>query len=343
MTTEQSHYFLIAIILIFVGLISLLLSGFLTPLVLGTILAAISYRWYKKISVKLPEKENLAALLTLLLIVTVVIVPALILIALLAKEAFNVFVLAQAQINLNDNPLTPLLQMISEKFNTNAEVMLRTQILPGLKNFGIYLSNQLSGILSDALQLFVGFFVMLVTIFYLLRDGRALGEFLIKFSPLKTEDELFIFQTFKKVSRAVFYGNFVSALAQGSLGGLGFWIFGLESPVLWGATMAFLALIPLLGPYLIFIPAAAYLLIANKTGLAIGFLLYNIILVSSVDNIIRPKFISEEIKIHPLLVLLSILGALKIFGILGIIYGPLIVAIFFALLDIYLKSSESAA
>jgi predicted PurR-regulated permease PerM len=341
MTTNESRYFLLAAILVFLGLVALLLSGFLAPLILGALLAAISHRWYGKLLLSLGDRQDLAALLILLLIVAVIILPTLLLIVFLANEAFNLFLQTQAQIELRDNAAATLLESISKKINADAEAIFRTQVLPALKNFGLYLSERLSGILSDVVELIFGFFVMLVTTFYLLRDGKSLGEFLIKVSPLKTDDEVSIFETFKKVGRAVFYGNFLSALAQGGLGALGFWIFGLDSPLLWGAMMAFLGLIPLLGPYLVFLPATAYLYLIGQAGTAIVFLTYNFLLVSGVDNIIKPKFISEEIKIHPLLILLSILGALKIFGIIGIIYGPLIVAIFFALLNIYLKTTEA--
>jgi predicted PurR-regulated permease PerM len=342
MTTNQSRYSLIALALVFLGLTAMLLSSFVAPLVLGAILAAGTYPSYTKLRTALKDRENLAALLMILVIVVIILTPILTLLTLLAQEALDLFLLTQEQDNLTDNPALLLFQNLAAQLGIDAERFIQEQVLPSLKNFGLYLSSRVGSLLSDALQLFLGFFVLLVTIFYLLRDGKALGDFLMKFSPLQTKEELYIFQTFKKVGRAVFYGNFLSAMAQGALGGLGFWIFGLGSPVLWGTTMGFLGLIPLLGPYLIFIPAALYLFLAGQTGMAVGFLAYNLILVSSADNIIKPKFISEEIKIHPLLILLSILGALKIFGIIGILYGPLIVSVFFALLEIYLQSKESA-
>jgi len=182
---------------------------------------------------------------------------------------------------------------------------------------------------------------MALSIFYGLRDGDKLKKALIKISPLDENDEIIIFSKLKEVSRAIFYGNLVSAAAQGFLGGLGFFIFGLGSPVLWGTIMAFLALIPVLGPFLIFIPAAIWMwLTGGNIGIIIVFLVYNIVLVSGVDNILRPIFIGNKIKTHSFLVILSVLGGLSLFGLWGIIYGPVILVTFLTLAGLYLKNNN---
>jgi len=340
MATENNHskYFLIGAILIFVGLLGLLLSRFLTPLVLGLFLAALSYPWFKKIKELLNDSKNTAALFTLFVIITIIIIPVIFISILFFQELLNLFLMIQEQAT-NNSPAFQMLTKIIHDLNLDAE-MIREQIISGVRGFGTQLINSLSSIFSNIFQLIIGFFIMLVTIFYFLRDGKILGEILIKASPLKTEDELYIYQTFKEAIRAVFYGNFLSALSQGILGGLGFWIFGVGSPILWAAIMTFLSLIPLLGPYIIFLPATAYLLIIGKTGTAIGFLIYNFLLVSTVDNIIKPQFIGGKIKVHPFLILLSILGGLSSFGILGIIYGPLIVVLTFIFIEIYNRSNK---
>jgi len=336
MPAKESKYFLNALLVLFLALFILILAGFLAPLVLGLLLAGLGFPLYRELSKKIGDKKNLAALITVFAIALVIILPFLGVLSLLAKEAFDIFTTARDQWAV-DQSFMQTLEPIAQKLNLDLGELIRNQLAPIIENIGLTISREIGGLLSDALRLALNFFVMIVTTFYLLRDGEKLANFLIKLSPLKTSDELSLYHTFREAGKAVFFGNFISAIVQGLLGGLGFLIFGIGSPVLWGTVMAFLALIPFLGPYLIFLPAAIYLFISGDALTAILFLLYNILIVSTVDNLIKPKLISDRIKIHPFLILLSILGGIKVFGLLGIIYGPLIAAVFLALLKVYLE------
>ncbi|MBF8280522.1 MAG: protein of unknown function UPF0118 [Candidatus Magasanikbacteria bacterium] len=327
---------------IFLFLVMALLFGFVTPLVIAAVLAAIGAPLYEHIVKIFRGRRNLAALTVVLATIVFIVLPFIFLMNSLLNEAGVLF--AKTRDELNTEQVASFLQsnnvvargiraVIGEK-NFDADTFLQAYIVPAAKNIGLYISHQIGNILSNILNFFFKFFIMAVTLFYLLRDGRALGKFLLALSPLKTSDEIHIFETFKSAGKAVFIGNLVSALSQGVIGGLGFLMFGVGSPVLWGTVMGFLALIPLLGPYLIFLPATIYMIAVGKPiALILGFLLYNILITSTVDNFIKPKLIGSKINVHPLLVLLSILGGLKLFGILGILYGPLIVVIFLALVD----------
>lgn len=339
MQNNEAKYFLIGAILLFLGLFGVLVSGYTTPLIIGLLLTALAYPLYQWLLKHLGGKENAAALLTIFVIVLIIIVPLTSLAVLFSQEALHLFITIQERAQ-TDHFLAQPLTSLAKKLNIDPAA-LENQLGNAFKNIGLQILSRLSGLLSNLTELILEFFVMLVTIFYLLRDGEIFGQLLMKASPLRTGDELQIYQTFKKTGRAVFYGNFVSALAQGTLGGLGFWIFGLESPILWGTVMGFLALIPLLGPYLISLPAAVYLFFSGKMGILIGFLLYNFLLVSSIDNIIKPKLIGGQIKVHPFLILLSILGGLKLFGVMGIIYGPLIIVTALTLIDIYHHNNKN--
>jgi len=340
MPIKESKYFLNALLIIFLALFIVIVAGFLAPLVLGLLLAGLGFPLYRELLKKLSQKKNLAALITVLVISLVIILPLVGILSVLAKEAFDLFTVARDQWAVNQSFMEAL-EPLSEKLNLNLEELVRNQLTPVIENLGLTISKEIGGLLSNAVNLALNFFVMIVTIFYLLRDGEKLTNFLIALSPLKTSDELSLYHTFREAGKAVFFGNFISSGVQGLLGGIGFLIFGIGSPVLWGTVMAFLALIPFLGPYLIFIPAAIYLFVTGTTTTAILFLLYNILIVSTVDNLIKPKLISARIKIHPLLILLAILGGIKVFGLMGIIYGPLIAAVFLALLKVYLEHTAS--
>jgi predicted PurR-regulated permease PerM len=334
MPFRQSNHVLVALLLGCLGLFALILSGFAAPLILGTILATIARPAYEWISKNVRIHRNAAGLITVTLVSLVIILPAAGLLTLLTREAINLFTLLSDNPSFAD-PILRTLSRISQATGIDVVSFAQQQVVQFSRTIALTVSNQIGGLLSNFGSLILAFFVMMVTMFYLLRDGHAFATFLIELSPLKTKDELGLWKTFEDTGRAVFYGNVASALAQGILGGLGFALFGLSSPTLWGAVMGFLGLIPLLGPYLVFLPAAAYLFVTGKIALGIGFLAWNLILVSTIDNVLKPEIISSKIKVHPFVVLVSILGGLKLFGIMGLIYGPLIASLFLTLLAVY--------
>lgn len=333
--------FLLGIFVLFLGLVIFLLSGFLTPLVLGILFASLSYRFYIWIRKAVNGHATLAALLVVIAITFLIIIPFLTLTTLLANEALQLFLTSRESFALN-HPLMQTAASFLARFNIDLPGVFQEQVAPTLQNIGGFLTRQIGNLLSNALLFTLDFFILILTVFYLLRDGQALGSFLMEVSPLADRDNIKLFQTFLETGRAVFYGNFVSAVAQGTLGGIGFALFGLSAPVLWGTVMAFLAFIPFLGAYLIFIPATIYLFLTADLSTVILFFLFNLLLVSTVDNIIKPKLISAKIRVHPLFTMLAVFGGIKLFGILGIIYGPLIASIFLVLFDMYRERVKPA-
>jgi predicted PurR-regulated permease PerM len=144
------------------------------------------------------------------------------------------------------------------------------------------------------------------------------------------------------MGRAVILGNVLSGTIQGILGGFGFFFFGLGSPFLWGTVIGFMAFLPIIGASVIFIPTTVILLLQGHTGIAVGYLAYNMFYSSIMEYFIKPRLIGKGMRMNPVLVFIGILGGIKLFGILGIIYGPLIITIFITLAEIYrLEYSES--
>ena len=154
-------------------------------------------------------------------------------------------------------------------------------------------------------------------------------------SPLSDASEQKIYQRIITAVNAVMRGALIVAVVQGTLAGVGFWIFGLGAPVLLGMFTTVASLIPLLGTALVLVPATAYLFITGSTASGIGLAIWGGIAVGLIDNILKPKLIEQRMKIHPLLILLSIIGGIHAFGFLGFILGPLILAIAWALAEIY--------
>jgi predicted PurR-regulated permease PerM len=182
---------------------------------------------------------------------------------------------------------------------------------------------------------------MLLVIFFLLIDGEKLITFVIELSPLPDDQDKKLMEKFHAMASVVLVVNGLSGVIQGSLGGAAFAIFGLGSPLLWGSLMAILAFLPILGIALVVIPAAIYLFLKGRIGAGIFFLIFYLVVSSVMEYVIKPKLVGDKVQIHTLLVFLSILGGLKVFGILGIIYGPLVITAFLTLTDIYRSSYET--
>jgi predicted PurR-regulated permease PerM len=171
-------------------------------------------------------------------------------------------------------------------------------------------------------------------------DGDKLISFIVDLSPLPKEQDEKLIQKFKDMAGAILIGNGLGGLIQGLAGGIVFSIFGFKSSFLWGVIMGFLAFLPIIGVGVVFVPAAIYLFIKGRIASGIFFIVFYLILSVSVDNLLKPKLVGQRVKMHTLLVFFSIIGGLNIFGILGIIYGPLITTAFLTLTDIYYTSYQ---
>jgi predicted PurR-regulated permease PerM len=202
-------------------------------------------------------------------------------------------------------------------------------------NIGLSLSRQLSSMASNLIDFLINFFVMMVMIYYLFLNGKVLREFITGLLPLPVEQQNIIVKKFEEMGKAIINGNLFSGIIQGILGGLGFFVFGLGSSLLWGALIGFFAFLPFIGAPAIFIPAALILFLQGKAGIAIGFLVYNLVYSQAIEYYFKPKYIGKGMSMNPGLVFIGVLGGIKLFGVLGIIYGPLILTVFFTLLEIY--------
>jgi predicted PurR-regulated permease PerM len=137
------------------------------------------------------------------------------------------------------------------------------------------------------------------------------------------------------MARAVIWGNGLSGVIQGILGGLGFFLFGLGSPILWGTVIGFMAFLPIIGASVVFVPAALLLLIQGKGSTALGYLAFNACYSAIIEYLVKPRLIGKGMRMNPILVFIGILGGIKLFGILGVVYGPLIITIFLTLAELY--------
>ncbi len=201
-----------------------------------------------------------------------------------------------------------------------------------------------STILASVPSILVNVFVVFFSMFYFLRDGKSLLDKVGGFLSFSRTEYAHLLQKLREILRGMVYGSFVVAFIQGIVGGIGFFFFGIPSPLFWGLGMALFSLIPYVGTALIWVPAALILLVGgvihNSTPLllkGVGLFFYGFIFISGVDNLLRAKFMGGKAKTHPILILLGILGGVPLFGPLGMFIGPVVLAITVVLASLFFK------
>jgi len=341
----QVRYFLI-FFLISLFLLGRVLYPFMSILILSFILSTLFRPAYLLFNRKLPNTPS--SLITCLLITAIVFVPLVFFITALSNEALTVYQWGR------DSRVWLTLQLFIQESTFVAQVLEylhevgfdldATQISDSLsyvvKMGGLMLYNQASAWAANIAQFFFLFAMMILVIFFLLIDLPRLLEFLIHLSPLPDDEDRLLIRKFQEIATAVLKGNGICGIIQGVLGGAVFYAFSMNSPILWGCIMAILAFLPIFGIGLVMIPAALLLAINDRMSAGIFLFCFYIILSFSVEYLLKPKLVGDEVHIHTLLVFLSIIGGLSVYGILGIIYGPLIVTIFLTLSEIYLKKYD---
>ena len=336
------RYFLV-VFLISIFFFGRLLWPFWSILVLSFLLTNLFRPLYIFMSRKMPE--SLASVLTCLLIIAIVFIPLIFFVFSLTDEALSLYswgrdsrVGLKLQVFLQESPIILQLQDQLKEVGFQFDPSQVTDTFSYLvKKGGLMLYNQASGWAANVLQFLFLFFIMILVIFFLLMDQPKLIAYMIRLSPLPEDENHLLIEKFQEIANAILKGNGICGLIQGILGGSVFSILELNSPLLWGSIMAILAFLPIFGIGLVMIPTSGILIITGRMSEGIFLFVFYIILSFSIEYIIKPKMVGNEVKMHTLLVFLSIIGGLSVYGILGIIYGPLIITAFLTLSEIYLK------
>lgn len=339
------RYFLLvfAISIFFFGVI---LWPFWSILVLSFLLTNLFRPIYIFIGKKIPDK--LASALTCLLIIAIVFIPLIFFVFALTDEALNLYswgrdsrIGLKLQMFIQESPQIQQIQDQLEQVGFNFDPsQISTTLSYLVKEGGLQLYNHASAWATNILQFLLFFFLMILVIFFLLIDQPRLIEYIIRISPLPEDENRLLIDKFQEIANAILKGNGICGIIQGSLGGITFSILGLNSPILWGCVMAVIAFMPIFGIGLVMIPAALILMISGRMGEGIFLLVFYVVLSFGVENLVKPKMVGTQVHMHTLLVFLSILGGMTVYGILGIIYGPLIITAFLTLSEIYLKKYD---
>ncbi len=338
-----SKVFLVSLLLATILLIRLFWT-YISAIILALLISSVFYPVYNVIKRILKNNENISSFIGTTLIAIILIVPVGGFVVTLSNEAFEFYKktkdsvsIAKIQQGLQSNsPLAIRIKRLASMANIDIGPDTLHNIAGSLgKNIGLFLSKQIRSMATNILSFLIHLFIMLLLIYYIFKDGVRLKYYISELLPFPTDQQELIVTKFREMGRAIIIGNGLSGAIQGILGGLGFFIFGLGAPILWGTLIGFLAFLPVVGASIVFIPATIILVLQSKTKLAVVFFIYNIFYSSIMEYIIKPRLIGKGMKMNPVLVFLGVLGGIKLFGILGIIYGPLIITIFLTLAELY--------
>ncbi|MGL4722681.1 MAG: AI-2E family transporter [Desulfovibrionaceae bacterium] len=320
----------------------LIASPFLHVTILSIVFSAVTYPLYDFIF-KRTHNSTLSSIIVLVILIVCIVLPIVTLLLMLIPEFLSITTKVQETLTQ-----TSLSQLFSPDFEESIHLTLQTyfpfisfdemslkqDILAFSKKAGQYIFQFATFFISNVIYFLVQFFFFILIMFFMLRDGHKMTLRLQEIVPLSQKDFTRITQSLRKVSKAVFIGGFMVAIAQGLFSSVGFMIIGY--PALAGSfAIGIASLIPLIGTSLIWIPFSIYLALVGETKSALIFLSWNVIIVSNIDSFLRPYFMIGNVGASILFIFLSILGGVNVFGMLGIFYGPLILAFVMVMIDIY--------
>ena len=338
MNHQRSELYFLLIVLSGIFVVTFLIfKPFLYALILALVFATVFEKVHKKILVLTRNRKGLSALLATASILIVVIVPIVFLGVQIFQEAVQLY-----SSLVNNGGVTDL----SRGMNATLK-----RFLPGSVEFSIdinqYLKQGLTWLLQHLGTLFsnvakaaMNTFVFLVALYYLFKDGDKFKQALIALSPLQNIHDETISSKLTLTINSVVKGTIAVAIIQGILTAIGFTIFRVPNAALWGSVTVIAALIPGIGTALVLTPAILYLFFSGETFFATGLLVWGVVAVGLIDNFLGPKLVERGIQLHPLLILLSILGGIGFFGPIGFLLGPVILSLLFTLLEIYFVVSK---
>ena len=338
-TTKASRVFLLVLVVLISVLFLKMIRPFLTALLLAGIFASLAQPLYRRLVSLLRGRRRGAAVMVLVLMVLVVLVPLAGLLGLVAAEAIKVGDAA--------------LPWVQEKLDNTDQIMVWLQTLPFYDRIEPYrddiltragqavgfvsklLIGSLSAVTSGTLNFLFMLAVMLYSMYFFLHQGGRLVDRILFYLPMEEAEERLLLEKFRSVTRATLKGTAVIGLLQGTLAGAAFAVAGVPSALFWGALMVVLSVIPGVGTALVWVPAAIVLISGGHATAGIVLALFCSLVVGSIDNVIRPRLVGQDTKLPDLLILLSTLGGVAMFGMLGLIIGPILAALFVTVWEIY--------
>lgn len=327
----NERYFFYGFLLIVVALTFLIFRPFLAVLAVGASLAVVFHPTYEWLRMRFSGKADwLAALLSTLLFIIVLFGPLALIGSLVFQQSNDLY----QSINLGSDT-----NSVITALDTNIQSILPSGFELDLKervgDLASFVSSNVAKIFASTLQTLFSFLLVILSLFYFLKDGARWRKSIVLLSPLNNTDDNQILAKLSRAVSGVIKGYLLIGLIQGILMGVGLAVFGVPHAALWGVLTGIASLVPSIGTALVGIPAILYLALMGDTGSAIGLGIWAAVLVGGIDNLLNPIIVGKKIDVPPLLILFSVLGGIAFMGPVGILLGPLVISLLHTLIQIY--------
>jgi predicted PurR-regulated permease PerM len=339
---KQDKARVVFVVILLIAISSLFVAmtrKFLMTILLAAIFSGLAQPLYKLMLRLTRGRKAVATVLTLIILIVVIVGPLLMFLGVVTNQAVEIADAARPWIQrqVGDSveggslgsgipsfgPLEPYRAQILEK------------LAAAVGAIGDFVVTGLSAATRGTINFLFHLSIMLYAMFFFLGDGKTILDKLLSYIPLTRDDKDRLVGNFLSVSRATIKGIIVIGLVQGALAGIGFAVAGINAPVFWGTLMAVLSIIPGLGTALVWVPTVIYLVATGHQLTGILLALYCMLIVGSADNVLRPRLVGKDVKMHELFVLFGTLGGVLFFGFVGFIVGPILAALFVTIWDIY--------
>ncbi len=345
---NRSRYVALGIVLVLVAVSFFMIKPFINSLLGAVVLAYIFYplfEWLtKKIRIRL-----LAALFTTIIALLMITIPLIFVLNTATTEAHFLYVRVRQRLSIDtllnfecpEQGASFFCTFVNRINDLSGQQDIQIRIKEVLANGITWLANATSQFVLSLPGVFLNFVIMLFTLFYLFLDGKIIADRLYQALPFKARHQKVIRNQVSDVIYATVYGSVIVAVIQGVLAGIGFWLFNVPSPVVWAMVTTVLAFIPFVGAWIVWLPAGLFRVLdgyntdSRIIWQGILLLLYGAVIISGIDNLLKPKVIGERAKVHPILIMIGALGGLFVLGPVGFVIGPVTLALTKTLFEIY--------
>lgn len=340
---NSSHWVLIAALLAAGYACFLLIEPYLNPIILAFIMSLLFAPLHNKISDRLPNSPNSAAILSCMALTFIIAIPLFFVFiaivqqgATFSKDAYHWVIDGGIQTLFQHPFVAKALSFINKylPFDAIDPAEVTQKVAQLASQIGTRIVGMSAQIVGDVTNVLMNFFLMLFVLFFLLRDQDKIISAFRHVLPLSRSQEDRLLDEIEQVSKSAVLGSFLTAIAQGIAGGFAMWLAGFPG-LFWGTMMGFASFIPVVGTALIWVPATIYLLLTNQWEWAIFLTAWGVLVVGSIDNIVRPLLMQGNSGMNTLLIFFSLLGGIQLYGLIGLIYGPIIFALTLVLFNMY--------
>jgi predicted PurR-regulated permease PerM len=335
---------LIAVLLMALYVCWLMFQPFFNVLMWAAVLAVVFYPMHRRIRAE-TRKPTLAAALSTVLVVLFILLPVTLVTVAVVRELTQVAQSFQAPDNTWNVPTPRFVTWLLERVGQYVDITIdrdvaRKFLAERMQTWGTALAASTLVVVGGAVGAVTQTLLVIFTLFYFFRDGERIRQATYEMVPLERVQWQDIISRTREVIGATVYGVLAIAAIQGTLGTFIFWVLGLPSPLLWGVVMFFLSMIPMAGAFLVWVPAAIYLALTGSITQAVVLVVWGVLVIGGIDNILSPRLVGRRASLHELLIFFAVLGGLQLFGVLGLILGPVVVAMTLALIEMVRQSGH---